>query len=486
MKKITGIFILILAIVFAFSCRKDEIITDSSAKLNFSTDTLVIDTVFTTIGSTTKRLMVYNRNNQKINISSISLDGGQGSQFRINVDGTSGNIHNDIEIEANDSIFIFIEVTIDPTSGNNPFVVEETLRFITNGNNQTVTLLAWGQDAHYFTPKVFPINGLPDYSCLDGNCDTTLTPVNMTWTNDKPYVIYGYLVIDENDVLNIDPGVRVHLYNGSGIWVYEGGNLNINGTKNDPVTFQGTRLDYSFQDVPGQWDRIWINEGSTNNVFNYAIIKNAYIGIQAETLPFQPTTAISTNKLILNDCEIHNSSAVGILATNYQIDATNSLITNCGQYNFLVTGGGNYHFNHTTIANFWEDGTRETPAVYMQNYYADINGNTQIRDIDSAVFTNCIIDGNIDNELEFVGASPGNIYYQFNYSILKTTASTASSSYNNVIQNPGAANFADTQNHDYHLSGGSAAINNGIATSVTLDHDGVSRNNPPDIGAYEY
>ena len=477
--------LVILITVVTFSCRKDDIITDASASLNFSTDTLIIDTVFSTIGSTTKRLMVYNRNNEKIVISSISLDGGNDSQFRINVDGASGNMHKDVEIEANDSLFIFIEVTIDPTSGTNPFVVEENLRFITNGNNQTVLLVAWGQDAHYFTPKVFPTSGLPDYSCLDGDCDTTLAPVSITWPNDKPYVIYGYLIIDENDVLTIDPGVRVHLYNGSGIWVYQGGNLNINGTKDDPVTFQGTRLDYNYQDKPGQWDRIWVNEGSTDNVFNYAIIKNAYIGIQAETLPFEPNTALSSNKLILNNCEIHNSSAVGLLATNFQIDGTNSLITNCGQYNMLVTGGGKYNFNHTTFANYWPDGTRETPLLYMQNYYNDINGNTQVRDIDSALFKNCILYGTADNEFATDVLSPGAIHYKISYSLLKTTNSTSPPNYENIVLNPANAIFVDTQNHDYHLAGGSPASNLGIASSVTTDHDGITRNNPPDIGAYE-
>ena len=163
MKRVYLIFIAFLVLI-SFSCRKDDITTDSSAQLSFSTDTLVIDTVFSTLGSTTKRLLVYNRNNSKVNISSISLDGGAGSQFRINVDGASGNSHNDIEIEANDSLFIFIEVTIDPSSSNDLFIVEENLRFITNGNNQTVRLVAWGQDAHYFvanqfsSKRVFTIN----------------------------------------------------------------------------------------------------------------------------------------------------------------------------------------------------------------------------------------------------------------------------------------------------------------------------------------
>jgi hypothetical protein len=114
MMKYISIIALLFILLTTFSCRKDEIITDSSAKLSFSTDTLIVDTVFSTIGSTTRRIVVYNRNNQRINISTIAVAGGLNSQFRINVDGVSGNQHQNVEIEANDSLFIFVEVTIDP------------------------------------------------------------------------------------------------------------------------------------------------------------------------------------------------------------------------------------------------------------------------------------------------------------------------------------------------------------------------------------
>jgi hypothetical protein len=484
--KYISITTLLIIVLTTFSCRKDDIITDSSARLSFSVDTLIVDTVFATIGSTTRRITVYNHNDKTVNISTIAVAKGTGSQFRINVDGVSGNVHSNIEIEGNDSLFIFIEVTIDPNNVLSPFVVEDDIVFVTNGNQQSVHLAAWGQNAHYFTPKVFPTNGLPKYSCLDGNCNGSTPPIDTTWTNDKPYVIYGYLVIDSADVLNIDPGVRVYLHNQAGIWVYKDGNLNINGTKTDPVTFQGTRLDYSFKDVPGQWDRIWINEGSVNNVFNYAVIKNAYVGIQAETLPFEPNTAISSNKLILNNCEIHNASAVGILATNFIIESENTLITNCGQYNLLISGGGKYIFNHATIANYWPDGVRQTTAVYAQNYYYDINGTPQVRNIDSLNFKNSIIYGNVDNEFDIAPPPLGVINYTIDHCVIKTSYSLNSNGNNNIV-NPGNTSiFVDPTTHNYHLASGSPAINSGIKTDVSYDKDGNLRSDPPDIGAYEY
>ena len=243
-------------------------------------------------------------------------------------------------------------------------------------------------------------------------------------------------------------------------------------------------MDYSFKDVPGQWDRIWVNEGSVNNVFNYAVIKNAYVGIQAETLPFEPNTAISSNKLILNNCEIHNASAVGLLATNFIIESENTLITNCGQYNLLISGGGKYVFNHATIANYWPDGVRQTPTVYAQNYYQDVNGNTQVRNIDSLNFKNCIIYGNIDNEFAIETLAPGIINYAINYSIIKTTTNLTGNVGNNLL-NPANYIFIDPFIHNYHLITGSVANNIGITSSVAFDHDGVTRGSPPDVGAYE-
>ncbi len=481
MRYLPIIAVLFFSITLFFSCRKDDITTSSADKLVFSTDSVLFDTVFTTFGSTTKQMKIYNRSNDAIIISDIYVDGGENSQFRINVDGIPGNSLKNVRIEGNDSIFVFMEVTIDPNNILSPFVVNDKINFITNGNHQTVGLIAWGQNAHYYVANK-SVGGIP-IVYLDR--DTSAGPLDSIWTNDKPYVIYGgYLTLDGDDRLTIQQGVKVHLHNNSGIWVYENGNIIVNGTQSDPVIFQGTRLEYTWQDVPGQWDRIWINEGATDNVFNYAIIKNAFIGIQAETLPFNPSAPTSANKLRLNNCEIHNNSGVGIYLRNYQVTDTNSVISNSGQYNVLVTGGGEYQFNHTTIANYWSSGTRQTPSVYLQNYYLDINGATQVRDIDSANFYNCIIDGNVDIEFDYDILAPGNINYKFHHCLLKTTNSTAGSNYISVNSSPSNV-FIDVTNHDYHLANGSPAINAGFLTGVAFDKDGNPRSNPPDLGAYE-
>jgi hypothetical protein len=175
MKKSLFFFLITAVIVFVSSCRRDEITTDSSAKIEFSTDTLLFDTVFTTIGSVTKIVKVYNNNAQAIQIASIDLDGGSQSQFRINVNGDNGTHFENVFLEAGDSLFIFVEVTVDPTNSNTPYVIEDQILFNTNGNNQVVQLAAWGQDAYFHGGTT--------------QNELYVLPCGAIWNNDKPHVI---------------------------------------------------------------------------------------------------------------------------------------------------------------------------------------------------------------------------------------------------------------------------------------------------------
>ena len=259
---------LMISMMFNTSCKKDQIINDSSAKLNFSSDTVLFDTVFTTIGSTTKQIRVYNPYNQIIHISSIKLAGGANSGFRINVDGVASTVINDIEIEPNDSIFIFVKVTVDPTNSNSPLVVNDSILFETNGNVQKIQLVAWGQDAYYHTPDQSLL--LTDGSIFHFSYAHCKTP----WKNDKPHVLYGYVVVDSDSTLVIQENTRIYLHKNAILWVYQDGTLNVNGTYGNPVTFQGDRLEQYYKDKPGQWGKIWLSAGSKNNEINYAIIKN--------------------------------------------------------------------------------------------------------------------------------------------------------------------------------------------------------------------
>ena len=495
MQRALGLLFFIFILIF-FSCRKeDEIFDDSTARLNFSTDSISFDTVFTTIGSTTENFRVYNPYKETIRISSIRLIGGEQSTFRMNVDGRPGTYHENIEIAPKDSMWIFVEATIDPNNQQNPFVIEDFIEFTTNGNKQEISLVAWGQNAIYFTPTSFNRN-IPDFTCLTGPCSDNIPPVDVRWTDSLPYVVYGFVVVDSLDKLTIEKGTKVYFHNNSGLWVYSGGQLTVNGTKDEPVIFRGDRLEPQYDDIAGQWDRIWINEGAINEI-NYAIIKNAFIGIHAEHLPFRnPTTDPSQEpwRLRIKNTIIDNCSGFGLLTALYNIEAENLVISDCGQYNVAIQSNGSYKFNHCTFANYFSQSSRETPAFFIQN--SVINAlRTQIVGTPDVDVYNSIIYGDLDSEFNTEVISTGNadsLDLDFQNTIIQTDESISDvNKFKNILRNPANPIFTNPRDGDFTLLENSVARDQGAITfgnQVPFDLNGESRTSDgsPDLGAFEY
>ena len=67
MKTTFSVLFLICLLIF-FSCKKEDHILNSSSNLSlsFSKDTLLFDTVFTTVGSATRSFKVYNNSNEDL------------------------------------------------------------------------------------------------------------------------------------------------------------------------------------------------------------------------------------------------------------------------------------------------------------------------------------------------------------------------------------------------------------------------------------
>jgi hypothetical protein len=474
-------FLLTLSALLFSSCNKDELLTDSSARLEFSTDSVLFDTVFTTLGSTTKVFRIYNRHSQAMNISRIFLATGSSSPFKLNVDGISGKSITDVDIAGGDSLFVFVQVTVDPTGVNNPLLIRDSIVFETNSNIQDVKLTAIGQDVYLHKPDHFPTNGFPPYSIID--CSGGVA----TWTNDKPHLIFGYAVVDSACALTMLAGTRVHLYNNSVLWIYKDGTLKVQGNKGSEVTFQGMRLEPDYREIPGQWGRIWLSAGSKNNEINYAIIKNGGVGLWVDTLA---TAGVPTLKL--SNTIIRNMTAAAIYGRGAHIRSYNCVFNNCGQYVAALSLGGNYSFEHCTFANFWSGSeTRTTPLLLMNNYYIS-GSNLFLRPLDSCYFKNCIIYGDLDDEIGFDStnlAGPDYFSYEFDHCLLKTTKTISgagatahyTSCYKNL--NPG---FVNHTGNDFHLQSNAVnAIDKGDVTTIAFDLDGVLRNGIPDLGAYE-
>ena len=479
-----------LVAALLFGCRRDELFTDDpGVRLSFTEDTIFFDTVFTTIGSVTKRFVVHNPNDNAVRVQ-VTLAGGDASPYRINVDGGTGAHIPNVEILGRDSAFVFVEVTVDPNSGTSPMVVEDHIVFNTNGTDQQVLLVAWGRDVHVHRN----IPGL-SYGIIAGGQDPNGNPICETveWHNDKPYLIYGRAVVDSCSKLIIHPGVKVYFHGGSGMWIYRHGSIEANGTAEERITFQGDRLEPMYQDLPGQWDRIWVMEGTQDNVFNYCVIRNALVGIQCETAPWLPLGPTSANKLVLDNTIIYNSSAAGLLSRNYRIRSTNLLVADAGQYAVALLGGGEYTFNHSTIANYWGSDIREEPAFYLSNKVATAAG-TQVRDILASTFTNGIIYGNNANEFQLDLDNAGARDFTFRHWLFRTDQPTNNTQYFpeqwNIFRNQ-SPGFVSTGDKNFHLNQNGFARNRATTTSDPVsfqDLDGLDRfwGDEPDLGSSEW
>lgn len=471
----------LLFITILSSCKKDELLTDSSAKLEFSTDSVLFDTVFHFAGSTTKVFRIYNKHDQPINISKAYLAGGSSSAFKLNIDGISTTasmpVLKDIEILGGDSMYVFVQVFVNP-SGSSPLLIKDSIIFETNGNIQDVKLTAIGQDVYLHKPlpgKFYSI--LSSYSF--GSPDTIL-PV------DKPHLVFGYLVVDSAHKVTIPAGGKFYMHNHSVLWVYRDGTLVIDGNLGSEVTFQGDRLEPDYANVPGQWGKIWLSSLSKNNTIDYAIIKNGGIGIQADTV-----ASLTTPTLRISNTIIKNMSAAALYGQGAHIRAVNCVFANCGQYVVALTLGGKYRFENCTFANYWSVDVRTTPVIALNNYYQSAAGPYIMRDLDSAYFGNCIIYGDIGEEIgmDTLLSNTGNFSYKFEYSLLKTQRAISNGlHYNNAYQNsdPGFSNIGDN-NYKPVITATNVIDKANPALFVPVDINGILRplGVNPDLGAYE-
>jgi hypothetical protein len=455
-------FILLILALVQLSCRKHEKIdTSPGLTLNFSTDTVFFDTVFPTIGSITKRLIVYNPNENKVNVSSITLAGGSASNYRLNIDGIPTLDGRDVEIPGNDSIFIFVNVTIDPGNHNTPFVVDDSIRFETNGTFQQVKLVAWGREA------VFHRNAL-----LQGS---------NTWDSLRAHVVYGSIRVDTNASLTIQPGTRVYFHKDAYLAVSFQATLKVYGTIDHQVTFQGDRMDPFYKDLPGQWDGILLEQGSKDHEINNTVIKNGTFGLLVD----QPQN-LSAPMLILNNTIIQNMTSAGIYAYGSSIISTNCVIGDCGGSCMDLNYGGNYDFRQLTVGNYWYASVRHSSSIYLSNFAYDTIGQKISKPLTRAYFGNAIIYGTNEDEIQ-LDSVPGVAFeYQFDHAILKTGLNLSNPQrFLNCVANQDPR-FVMVQEWNYQIDSLSPAIDQGADLGIPFDLKGVSRSSPPDLGAYEY
>src|SRR5690606_33306033 len=492
--------ILIVCLVSLASCRDDFNFEPSSgSELAFSKDTVYLDTIFSNIGSSTYNLKVYNKSNKDIKIPSIRLSKGESSNFRLMVDGMAGKSFENVELLANDSLFIFVETTVDIKQETNgkEFLYTDEILFQSGSQQQKVNLVTLVKDAVFLYPQKFQdgsyeslnfgdvqIYGffLDENDAVNGN--------ELEWTNDKPYVIYGYAAVPPNKILTITEGAEVYFHRNSGLVTFSDAAINANGSIENPIVFQGDRLEPSFEDTPGQWDGIWISQDS-NASFSNVIIKNAIDGL-----------FINKNKLPvnLNNLQVYNCEKNGLLLQVAHVTGTNIVTNNCGVAALNINYGGTYDFTHCTFANYW---SRLNQTAVIMN-----NGDGTNEFALHAWFKNSIIYGNASESLLLVPANKEtNFSFTFEYSLIKFLNSanrfnTESFPYqftnntyytNNLIAksfNEHQPYFFNTNKNELMITDKATSLinfgNAAYAQQVPQDLLGKSRLTSADLGAYQH
>ncbi|MBQ0116371.1 MAG: right-handed parallel beta-helix repeat-containing protein [Flavobacterium sp.] len=494
MKYLLSLIVALLLISFS-SCRDDFNFEPSDGKLEFSKDTVYFDTVFSNIGSSTYQLKVYNRSDKDISIPSIKFKEGDASKYRMMVDGMSGKSFQNVELLAKDSMFIFIETTIDYNEYSSPtadFLYTDQLLFDNGANQQEVELVTLVKDAYFLYPQRYA-DGSYEHILLGddaiyGFLLDEQDPVNgneLVWNANKPYVIYGYATIPNNKTLTIQAGAEVHFHDASGILTPFGSRIEAAGTLEHPIVIQGDRLEPAFEDVSGQWGTIWMTQGSSGS-FKNVTIKNGTIGLLIEK---------NEDTITFDNVQLYNHTQYGILARTATLEGHNMVINNCGAAGFAGSLGGNYRFDHCTFANYWSQGSKV--PVYLDN-----GDGTAVYALERALFTNCILYGTGQYSLNLVKEGTGNFNYQFENSFIKFSDSGQYNN-NNLYPIANTANYTNCvitkssskspqfrapRANDLRINEKSAALGLGGNSSWTpLDILGENRpTTGADAGAYNH
>lgn len=478
------LFLLLLGTVLLGACKRDLFSKDPSLKLTFSRKEVLFDSTFTQIGTSTEWFMVRNATKENLLVDKVYLGGGSASRFRMVVDGEAGKSVENIEIAAGDSIYVFVEVTIDPSGTTGSLFETDSVVFSYNGNLSAVPLFAAGHDAIYLYPN-------DTLHLSTGGKFAYRRICNETWVPGKPYVVIGRAIVDSDCRLTMAAGTKVHFFKNADLWVFENGTMQVLGEQNNPVIMAGTNQMQATSEIPGQWNGIVFFDGKTDNIIRHAKIKNGTIGVNMQPLNFDNVS--SPRKVTLENVVIENMTSLGIYAQSFNLEAVNLRVSNCGQGGVACILGGDYLFAHCTFANYWPATGRPNPMFVAGNQFrvdgVDYYNNLKLR------MYNSVVTGNLLNELALdSGLSHAAMDYHFENCAftLDTKYNPPTNKFFNIIKNVDYKFMGPTWN-DYRLREGSPLINRGLLEAAQsnpktwFDLEGKNRltDGMPDIGAFE-
>lgn len=488
--------VIIFITSFFYSCDDgfEDYSNSPNDRLSFSTDTVAFDTIISTVYTPIQVFKVYNRNSKALLISSITLEQGKESNFRINVNGKSGDSFTNIEIKDNDSISVFVDARPKATGINTPEYIKDYVVFNTNGNRDKIVIEASAQDAYMWKGVII-------------NKDSTLN-------NEKPYLIYDSLVIEKDVNLNIPPGTIFYMHGNSVITVK--GTIKAKGTLEKPIVFRGDRFDQvvniPYDLVPGQWEGMFFEADSYDNEFEYVHSRNGKFAMNFDV------SDPSVSKMKMKNVILTNFKGTLINAVNCNIEAENCEFSNSQQALLNLTGGS-YYFAHCTFANHYFSGQEagwgisDNQTIALKDKYTiiedDVEILTEYYPITKADFYNCIVWGARDkttSRITINESQDDNISYYFENCLIAANATNDDPEDPNITptivnciigENPefkkllvnesGIADFI----YDFRLTKESPArnvANRIISQEIPFDMNNINRflDEGPDIGAYEW
>lgn len=404
--------------------------------LHFSQDTIRFDTVFTTQTSITKVITVRNPSDKAVSIDRVYLQGGAASRFRFNLSGDTAISQRNVVLAPKDSLYLFVNTVIDYRDENNPFEIQDCIRFEREGmRSQQVVLSAWGQDAYYWVAdrrtrvlyrdplQTWQSDSL-DFSYFLWN--ETEYPVDA----ERPHVIYGYLTVEAGQTLRIPAGSRFYFAANSGIWVRNGGRLEVEGNIEAPVLFTSIRQDGNYRNMAGQWGRIWLGGESGPHKVDYAVIRNGQSGIWLDSCTGAGGLAIT------NTC-IENMSRHGLLARQNQVEGVN-LVMDETQVNLCLSQGGSYVFTHCTFSNEYSGGSIGvySRCLFLNNYETGEGGEKKVFPLQKADFFNSIFYGRNSRQLEIDLAESGTVpEMHFSHCLIRMEPPFSGESFDSCVWN---------------------------------------------------
>lgn len=459
---------IMLSCTLMSSCSDEEEFTsDRSAVLSFSQDTIRFDTIFTGITSVTERILIHNRGNKGLKIKNVRLESNGTSGFMINVDGQNGSSVQDVQVLKHDSVFMFVKANIPANTSMKPTQITDAVIFtLESGVEQKVILQASGQNCQILKAEM-------------------LTSDKVISEDELPYVVYDSLVVAENTTLKLKEGTTLYFHNGAFLMVR--GKLEIEGSKEKPVTLRGNRLDKMFDYLPydrleNQWGGIILAPSCGGCEMNYADIHSGNYGIICEN---------TKGNIHITNTTIHNVAGYGLYLKECNALVANTQISNT-KNDCVSIYGGLASFYHCTIAQFYPWNNQRGHALYMSNY---LDENEHL--IQSVNFYNCFITGYADDEVYGnMGDLPFNV--NFYHSVLLTDVSDEKYFHDCIEESKDSAtyqktNFKTFDTHaylyDFRLDSASVARGKGSATYSSIyptDKDGNTREEAPDAGCYQY